>query len=212
MSTEKLYKIIWTQDSPTPGRIEELSFLESQLPVHNREEVLGEFRDYVEVVPGSQMYKLYVDQSTINSTETELLEVDLLATTYNWETTELNLVYLPELGWDNIRAARNTMLASSDNMFNIDTPDPLKSEWIEYRQLLRDMIKREIDAGNTPTTVEWYHYVPPFPASARIGVPDDKKALAVWYKAENTYPPAAIIGSVESNAAAEEAAKITGSS
>ena len=73
------------------------------------------------------------------------------------------------------------MLASSDNMFNIDTPDPLKSDWIEYRALLRDIVDREQTAGRTPTTVFWHDYVPPYPMSARNGVPDDIKPQCVWY-------------------------------
>lgn len=200
MSTEKLYKIIWK----TTGFIEGVTFRESELPDHNRDEVLGPDREYVEAVPGTPLYKLYVDVTSEVNTDIRLTDVDLNSTTYNWETNELNIVYFPDLVWDDIRAARNTMLAGCDNMFNEDTPDPLKSEWIEHRQLLRDMITREQAANRSPSTVKWNDYIPPFPPSARIGVPDSEKSGCAWYKGKNTYPSAAIIGSPESLAAYEE--------
>lgn len=209
MSTEKIYRIVWK----TTGFIEAHDFKESELAVHNKDEVLGPDRDYVEVLPGTLFHTLYVDQDKVNhATDGDILNIDLLSTTYNWETGELNIVYFPESNWDDIRASRNTMLTACDNMFNFDTPDPLKSEWIEYRQLLRDMISREIAAGRTPSTVKWHDYVPPFPPSARIGVPDEEKASCAWYKGDQTYPPQAIIGSPESLAVAEEAARIKAAS
>jgi len=103
------------------------------------------------------------------------------ACTWNWETNELNLVYRPLPNWDDIRMQRNTLLAASDNMFNEDTPDPLKTEWLEHRARLRDLINREQTAGRTPSTVFWNDYVPPYPPSARNGVPDDIKPQCVWY-------------------------------
>jgi len=209
MTNEKIYKIVWKDDSPNAGLIEPLTYKESELPDHNRDEVLGPHREFVEVVPGSVFYRLMIDSSDIDhATDADLLNVDLGMTTYNWETQELNLVFYPPRVWDDIRSARNNMLKASDNMFNFDTPDPLKTEWITYRQLLRDMIAREIAAGRTPETVFWNDYVPPFPHSARIGIPPDIKAKCVWYKGKDTYPPSAIIDSPECQAAQAEAERI----
>ena len=209
MTNEKIYKIVWLADGPNAGLIEPLVYKESELPDHNRDEVLGPHREFVEVVPGSLFYRLLVDSSDIDhATETELLNVDLSMVTYNWETQEIDLVYFPSREWDDVRAARNDALKGSDNMFNVDTPNPLKSEWVTYRQLLRDMISREQAAGRTPSTVFWHDYIPPFPKSARIGVPKDIKAKCVWYKGADTYPPEAIIDSPECQAAQAEAEKI----
>jgi hypothetical protein len=207
MSTEKIYRIVWTQDSPQPGVIEQINYTESELCIHNKEEVLGPYRDYVEVVPGTPFYILYIDSSDIESHPT-LMNMDLAACKYNWETNDIDLVYIPPMVWDDIRLVRNEMLKGCDNMFNSDTPNPLKSEWVEYRQLLRNLIAREIAAGRTPDTVFWHDYVPPFPKSARIGVPDSEKPNCAWYKGEDTYPPEAIIGSPESLAVAAEAERL----
>jgi hypothetical protein len=65
--TEKLYKIIWKETSSNPGFIESLTFKESELPDHNRAEVLGPDREYVEAVPGSKLYLFTVDMSTITA-------------------------------------------------------------------------------------------------------------------------------------------------
>lgn len=202
MSNETIYKMIWKNDSPNPGFIESLSFKESELPDHNREEVLGPFREYVVAPPDSQLYKLFVTNN--NSPDPALTNIIISDCRWNWETNDVDIVYLPDLEWDDIRLARNRMLAASDNHFNEDTPDPLKSEWVEHRALLRDLITREKAAGRTPGTVFWNDYVPPFPPCARIGVPEDIKPNCVWYKGEDTYPPQAIIGSPESLAAHEE--------
>ena len=40
---------------------------------------------------------------------------------------------------DSIRAIRNGHLAGSDSMVQPDMPDAMKKEWIDYRQLLRDI-------------------------------------------------------------------------
>lgn len=207
MSTEKIYRIVWTQDSPQPGVIEQNTYKESELCIHNKEEVLGPHRDYVEVVPGTPFYILYIDSSDIESHPT-LMNIDLANCKYNWETNDIDLVYMPPMVWDDIRLVRNEMLKGSDNMFNSDTPNPLKSEWVEYRQLLRNLISREIAAGRTPDTVFWHDYVPPFPKSARIGVPDSEKPNCAWYKGKDTYPPEAIIGSPESLAVVAEAERL----
>lgn len=177
---EKVFLIVWKADSSNPGFIENLRYREHELATHNKDEVLGPERDYVEVVPGTNFYTLYIDASALTP-DHDLWEVDIRACTYNWATGDLNLVYKPDPVWDDVRLARNAMLAASDNMFNVDTPDPLKSEWIAYRALLREMISREQAAGRTPKTVFWNDYVPPYPPSARNGVPDDIKPLCVWY-------------------------------
>jgi len=208
MSNEKIYRMIWTADSPYPGMIEQHNFRESELPDHNRDEVLGPYRDYVEIIPGSNLYKLFIANHTIDAeSESHLLDVDLTKTRYNWSTGDIDIVYMPELTWDDVRQVRNNMLFASDHMFNFDTPDPLKTEWIEYRQLLRDLPEREQAKGNTPSTVYWHDYVPPWPHSARIGVPDEHTVQAAWYKGDDTYPPSALPGSPES-IARDEAAKI----
>lgn len=209
MSQENVYVVIWKENSPNPGQIEGARYKESQLPDHNRDEVLGPHREFVQAIPGTPLYSLFVEPSSITA-DSELWNVDIASCRWNWDNSQLNLVYFPPTGWDDIRMGRNNMLAASDNMFNEDTPDPLKSEWVEYRALLRGMIVREQAAGRTPDTVKWNDYVPPFPPSARIGVPDSEKASCPWYKGSNTYPPQAIIGSPESIAAHAEFLRITG--
>ena len=210
MSNEKIYRMIWKADSPNPGMIEQCNYKESELPDHNRDEVLGPYRDFVELVPGSDIYKLFMAVHTIDSdNDTHLIDVDLVKTRYNWTTGGLDIVYMPEMTWDDVRMARNNMLFASDHMFNFDTPEPLKTEWVEYRQLLRDLPARELAKGNTPSTVYWHDYVPPWPHSARIGVPDEHTTEAAWYKGEDTYPPSALPGSPECQARdAEEAARL----
>lgn len=180
MTTEKIYLMVWTADSSNPGYIEPLRYKESELPDHNRAEVLGPFREFLEIPEGSDLEKLWLKAGEIRQGD-RLWDVLPNACTWNWETNELNLVYRPEPNWDDIRMQRNSLLAASDNMFNEDTPEPLKSEWIEYRALLRDLVNREQAAGRTPGTVFWNDYVPPYPPSARNGVPDDIKPLCVWY-------------------------------
>jgi hypothetical protein len=211
MSQENVYVVIWKEDSPNPGHIEGTRYNESQLPVHNKDEVLGPHREFVQTIPGTSLHSLFVDPSSVTA-DSELWNVDLASCTWNWASNQLNLVYFPPTGWDDVRMARNNMLAASDNMFNEDTPDPLKSEWVEYRALLRGMIVREQAAGRTPDTVKWNDYLPPFPSSARIGVFDSEKASCAWYKGDNTYPPQAIIGSAESIASYTEYLRITGQS
>lgn len=177
---EKLFLIIWKANSATPGLIETIKYKESELAVHNKDEVLGPFREYVELIPGSNLDRLMYNAGDITEDD-PLFDVNIGACTWNWETNDLNLVYKPELNWDDIRAQRNVMLAAGDNMFNFDTPDPLKTDWVEHRALLRDLINREQAAGRTPKTVFWHDYVPPMPLSARNGVPDDIKPQCVWY-------------------------------
>ena len=198
MTTEKQYLIIWKADSARPGAIESFRFKESELAdSHNRDEVLGPFREYVEIPAGSILEKLFVNMGDVRQGD-DLFDVLVGECTWNWATSELNLVYRPEPNWDDIRAQRNMILASSDNMFNFDTPDPLKTDWLEHRALLRELIDREQAAGRTPATVFWHDYLPPYPQSARNGVPDDIKPLCVWF-VEGKYsspalPPAAPIG------------------
>lgn len=180
MTTEKIYLMVWKADSSMPGFIEPLRYKESELPDHNRSEVLGPFREFLEIPAGSNLEKLWINAGDIRQGD-PLWDVLRDACTWNWETNELNLVYRPEPNWDDVRMQRNMMLQASDNMFNEDTPDPLKSEWIEYRALLRDLVNREQAAGRTPSTVFWNDYVPPYPPSARNGVPDEIKPLCVWY-------------------------------
>jgi len=190
MTTEKQYLMVWKADSSQPGHIENFRFKESELPDHNRDEVLGPFRDYVEILPGSTTEQLFINAGNLRQGD-PLFDVLVGECTWNWDTNDLNLVYRPAPNWDDVRAARNIMLASSDNMFNIDTPDPLKSDWIEYRALLRNIVDREQTAGRTPATVFWHDYVPPYPASARNGVPDDIKPRCVWYvEGKYSSPPA----------------------
>ena len=197
--------MVWKADSINPGHIEQINYKESDIPDHNRSEILGPNREFVEVVPGSDFYTLFIDASdVVHSVDVKYINVDMAACTYNWETGDVNITYLPPRVWDDIRVSRNLMLGSSDNMFNVDTPNPLKTEWMEYRQLLRDLISREIAAGRTPDTVFWHDYVPPWPKSARIGVPDNIKPDCAWYKGKNTFPPEAIVGSPESLAVQAE--------
>ena len=151
---EKLFLIIWKANSATPGLIETIKYKESELAVHNKDEVLGPFREYVELIPGSNLDRLMYNAGDITEDD-PLFDVNIGACTWNWETNDLNLVYKPELNWDDIRAQRNVMLAAGDNMFNFDTPDPLKTDWVEHRALLRDLINREQAAGRTPKTVFW---------------------------------------------------------
>lgn len=185
---EKTFFMVWTADSPNPGHIEGARFKESELATHNREEVLGPNRDYVEAVPGTDFHTVFVEPDAINM-DHPLWDLNIRECTYNWTTGDLNLVFRPEALWDDIRLARNNMLAASDNMFNVDTPDPLKSDWVAHRALLREMISREVAAGRTPSTVFWHDYTPPYPLTARNGVPDDIKPLCVWY-VEGKYQPA----------------------
>jgi hypothetical protein len=140
--------------------------------------------------------------------EDDLTNINIDASWWNWDTLDVDVVRFGAKTWDDIRMARNALLASGDNMFNEDTPDPLKSEWVEHRALLRDLITREQAAGRTPDTVKWTDYVPPYPPSARVGVPEDVKPTCAWYKGADTYPPQAIVGSPESIAAHEEYLKI----
>ena len=193
MTTEidKIFLVIHKDSSNTPGQILGGRYKESELAIENKLEVIGTDCDYVEAVPGTNLHTLYVIPETLNP-DHELWDLNLAACTYNWSTNDVNLVFRVEGAWDDIRLARNNMLASSDNMFNVDTPDPLKSDWVAYRALLREMISREIAAGRTPGTVFWHDYTPPYPRSARNGVPDDIKPLCVWYeegKYESPPPP-----------------------
>jgi hypothetical protein len=181
LENEQLYKIIWFADSPNPGYIEPVTFKKSELPVHNRAEVLGMYRDYVEVLPGSNLWHLCVDGSLVDQTH-ELWDMKVIG--WDWDKQEVIVEPLPPITWDDIKLRRNGMLAISDTMFNFDTPDPLKTQWMEYRQLLRDLPARESAAGNTPTTVFWNDYIPPYPVSARAGIAIADAKKCVWYTAE----------------------------
>lgn len=197
MIEDKIFLMVWKADSPNPGLIEHILFKEENLPDHNREEVLGPHREYISPEVGSKFYKMYI--STPGKDEdsdwwAERLKIDSSTVFYDWELGDITYTMLPDRNWDDVRMARNQMLLSSDNMFNEDTSNPLKSEWVEYRALLRNMIDREKAAGRTAETVKWDDYIPPYPPSARAGVPDDIKITCAWYKGEDTYPPEAIIG------------------
>lgn len=212
MTIEKAYLLIWKDNSNNPGYIEHRVFAEEHLPDHNYDEVVGEYRDFVEAVPGTLLYRLYVDRQVMDNPETpyETLK-SITISKYNWTTGDLDLTFLPPRTWDDIRFERNQMLLASDFMFNEDTPDPLKSEWLAYRAALRELVTTEQEAGRDPETVKWSDYIPPFPYSARIGVPDEVKLTCTWYKGNATFPPQAIIGSPESVAAHEEFLRIQNS-
>lgn len=176
--SEKVFLIIWKKDSPNPGLIEHIIFKESELCDHNKEEVLGPYRDYVEAVPGSRLWHMFVDSSELNQ-DHELWNHSALH--WDWEKMDVEIEPYPEMTWDDIKFQRNQMLASSDSMFNFDTPEPLKQQWIDHRELLRNMIDREKEAGRTPDTVFWNDYLPPFPLSARGGLTEEEASKCVWY-------------------------------
>ena len=179
-TSEKVYLIIWKEDSPNPGFIEHVKFKESELCDHNKEEVLGPYREYVEAIPGSKLWHLFIDASEVDS-EHELF--NYRASHWDWSLQDVVINEIPPITWDDVRFARNQMLAASDNMFNIDTPDEIKQQWIDHRKLLRELIDREQAAGRTPDTVFWNDYLPPFPASARGGLTEDEAKKCVWYVA-----------------------------
>jgi predicted O-linked N-acetylglucosamine transferase (SPINDLY family) len=60
MTNEKIYKMVWLDDSPNAGLIEPTLYKESDLPDHNRDDVLGPHREFVEVVPGTLFYKVFI--------------------------------------------------------------------------------------------------------------------------------------------------------
>lgn len=181
--TEKLYKIIWKASSANPGYIENLTFKESELPDHNRAEVLGPDREYVEAVPGSKLHFFTIDSSALTADHEFFNKVP---SHWDWEVNDLIINDIPPLTWDDVRLMRNSMLSSCDNTFNIDTPDSIKQQWIDHRALLRDLPDRELAAGRTPDTVFWNDYLPPFPASARGGLTQEQAAQCVWYVAPPT--------------------------
>jgi Phage tail assembly chaperone protein len=196
MSNEKYYKMVWKATSANPGMIEGTLYTEDQIPdSSNINEVLGPDREFVEVKPGTNFYQLFISHN--DPVNPDLLNVDVGSARYNWEIEDVTFSYYPEPTWEQVIVQRNQMLSASDTMFNFDTPDPLKTEWLEYRQLLRDLPEREKAKGNTPATVYWHDYVPPWPHTARIGVPDEHTVKAAWYKGENTYPASALPGSPE---------------
>ena len=208
MTIENKYMMIWNASSTVPGFVEPHVYAEADRPGPDIEDqITGPLREFVLAVPGTWLYKIFVDPSTFETGDRDV-DLDIANSHYDWETGDVVPVYYPERTWDDIRQARNNMLAGSDNFFNEDTPEPLKTEWVEHRQLLRDLITREQAAGRTPRTVKWTDYVPPYPPSARIGVPDDIKPTCAWYKGDDTFPPQAIAGSPESLAAHEEFLKI----
>lgn len=180
---EPVYKMIWKDGSQNAGYIEHAVYKQSQLPEHNREEVLGPDREFVEAPIDSPLYLICVDNSLVTK-EHPLWEHR--AVRWDWQNNELITETPPPLTWDDIRMTRNIMLASSDNMFNIDTPDPLKQQWIDNRQLLRELPEREQAADRTPNTVFWDDYLPPYPASARGGLTDEDAAKCVWYDSSTT--------------------------
>jgi len=208
MTIENKYIMIWTADSAVPGFVESHVYSEKEHPGPDIEDqVTGPTRQFVLAVPGTWLYKLFADPSTFETGDRNI-DIDMSKCHYDWATGDVVPVYYADRSWDDVRNQRNSMLSGSDNFFNEDTPNPLKAEWIEHRQLLRNLIPREQAAGRTPMTVKWTDYVPPYPPSARIGVPEDVKPTCAWYKGEDTYPPQAIVGSPESLAAHEEFLKI----
>lgn len=175
---EKFYKMVWKSTSDRPGYIESTIYTEAQLPVHNRDQVLGPDREFVEILPGTNFWTILFDQDNIDK-DHELW--DYRISHWDWDLNEVVIETYPPLTWDDIRLRRNTMLSVTDNQFNIDTPEPLKTQWIEHRQLLRDLPDRELAANRTPDTVFWNDYLPPYPESARAGLSDEEAAKCVWY-------------------------------
>ena len=176
--TERMFKMIWKAASQYPGQIEHTVYTQSQLPDHNMDEVLGPDREFVEAIPGSKLWHLCVDRSAIDPSH-ELWSA--IPVCWNWETNDVDHAFPPPITWDDIRLQRNNFLASSDAMFNIDTPEPLKQQWVDQRQLLRDLPARELTAGRTPETVFWDDYLPPYPASARGGLSEADAIKCVWH-------------------------------
>lgn len=174
----RYFKKVWKATSNTPGYIENVLFTEPQLPIHNRDEVLGPDREFVEILPNSNFWTMTFNQDIIDK-DHELW--DSIISHWDWELNDVVIEKLPPLTWDDIRLRRNAMLAGTDNQFNIDTPDPLKTLWIEHRQLLRDLPEREIAANRTPDTVFWNDYLPPYPETARAGLSNEEAAKCVWY-------------------------------
>jgi hypothetical protein len=169
-STEKVYLLIWAADSPNPGYIDHGVFLESHVPEdHNYDEVVGPHRVFVEVDRGSDAWKVFVDPGSIdpnsNPSDWALTHLDIPMSRYDWATEKFVFVQTPAPTWDDVKNARNAMLSGSDSFFNIDTPEPLRSEWLFYREQLRQLVDNEKANGRTPGTVHWP--LPPYPTSAR---------------------------------------------
>ena len=179
-TTEPMFKMIWKAGSQYPGQIEHTVYTQSQLPVHNMDEVLGPDRVFVEATPGSNLWHLCVDGSLVDPSHTLWNATPVC---WNWEINDIEYAFPLPITWDDIRFQRNNFLASSDAMFNIDTVEPLKQQWIDHRQLLRDLPERELAAGRTPETVFWDDYLPPYPLSARGGIPAEDAMKCVWYTA-----------------------------
>jgi len=168
--TQKVFLLIWAADSPNPGYIDHGVFLESHIPQdHNYEEVVGPHRVYVEVDRGSDAWKVFVDPGSIdptnNPSDWALTHLDIPMSRYDWATEKFVFVQTPAPTWDDVKNARNAMLSGSDSFFNIDTPEPLRSEWLFYREQLRQLVDNEKANGRTPGTVHWP--LPPYPTSAR---------------------------------------------
>lgn len=178
VTTQAFYKMVWKDTSDRPGYIEDTIYTEEQLPVHNRDQVLGPDREFVEILPNTAFWTMTFDTGSIDK-DHELWNTSI--TGWDWTTNDVVIEPYPPLTWDDVRLRRNTMLASCDNQFNIDTPEPMKSKWLEHRQLLRELPERELAAKRTPDTIFWNDYIPPYPESERAMLTDEEAAKCVWY-------------------------------
>jgi hypothetical protein len=61
------------------------------------------------------------------------------------------------LTWDDIRQHRNQLLAGSDSSIAEDMPDALKTEWLIYRQRLRDL-PTVMQAHNVEPSIAYYMF------------------------------------------------------
>lgn len=67
--------------------------------------------------------------------------------TYDFETGEFNLPvkdleaegWRTDITWDDVRAVRNKMLEDTDGRISTDMPQSIQQQWIDYRNLLRDL-------------------------------------------------------------------------
>jgi hypothetical protein len=168
-SQQKVYKLIWSADSPNPGYIDHGLYIEDHIPEdHNYDEVIGPHREFVEILPGTDDWKVWVDPGAIDifNGDAHLIHLDINASHYDWSQKKFVYIQMPGPTWDDVKKARNSLLTSSDNMFNFDTPEPLRSEWLFYRECLRQLIENEKANGREAATV--HMPVPPAPISARL--------------------------------------------
>jgi hypothetical protein len=166
-----VWLLIWAEDSPNPGYIDHGVYLDHHIPgEHNYDEVVGVHRTFVEVDKGSEAWKVFVDPGSMDlspgSADWALTHLDMGKCYYDWATEKFVWTQVPPPSWDDVKTARDTQLQGSDSAFNFDTPEPLRSEWMFYREQLRQLIPNEKANGRTPGTV---HYpIPPWPRSARL--------------------------------------------